>query len=368
MKRLLQIFFVLLAATLAAPGNAAETIEIAAIYALTGEAAGTNAPSVLGVRIGVDEINARGGILGRELQLQVYDNQSTPIGSHLAAQQAADSQAVAIIGASWSPHSLPIAKVAQARGLPMISNHSTDLQVTRVGNYIFRVCFTDEVQGAALARFAREDLKASTATLFVNLASEYSTGISQVFQKHFEQSGGRVILVREYKSRQRDFADLIRDAGRARADVLFLSGYDESGSIAGLAQDKGVESISLGGDGCANPSFLTKGGNRLKRAYYSTHWAPSLDSSREFTARYGSMTNFGTGTALAYDAIMVLSDAIKRAGSLDRAKIRAALAETRSFEGVTGTISFDGHGDPVKSVIIMEIRNGRPIYLKTLAP
>lgn len=370
MRSAFWVFIALAAVVAAFPAQASDVIEIAAIYALTGEATDTNATSVRGARIAVEEINARGGVLGRQLRLEVYDNRSTPIGSHLAAERAADSDAVAILGASRSPHSLPIAKVAQARGVPMITNHSTDPSITRVGNCIFRVCFTDEVQGAALARFAREDLKASTATLFVNLASEYSTGICQVFQKHFEQLGGRVILVREYKSRQRDFADLVRDAGRVQADVLFLSGYDESGLIALLAQDKGVTSKFVGGDGLANPSFLAKGGDRLKRAYYSSHWSPAMDSrrSREFTARYGDVPDFGTGTVLAYDAVMVLADAIKRAGSAERGRIRAALAETRSFEGVTGVISFNGHGDPVKSVVIMEVRDGRPRYLKTMLP
>ncbi len=132
MKGIALIILGLLIVIPASAGFPADTIEIAAIYALTGEAAEANAPSVQGVRIGVDEINERGGILGKKLNLKILDNQSTPIGSHLAAQQAGDSNAVAIVGAAWSSHSLPIAEVAQARGIPMISSYSTSPQVGQV--------------------------------------------------------------------------------------------------------------------------------------------------------------------------------------------------------------------------------------------
>ena len=370
MRGITQLFLGLFIIALVSPGHAADTVEIAAIYALTGEAAEANAPSVQGVRIGVDEINEHGGILGMKVDLKMLDNQSTPIGSHLAAQRAADSGAVAIIGAAWSSHSLPMAEVAQIRGIPMISSFSTHPQVTKTGNYVFRVCFTDDFQGAALARFAREDLKAATASIFVNLTSEYSIGLSQIFQKHFEQLGGKVVYVAEYKSKQKDFDQQIQGARKAQADLLFLSGHDESGLLAKQAQEKGVQSIAIGGDGWAEPSFMAKGGDQLKRAYYCSHWSEAIDSkpSRHFVARYKDLPNFGAGMALAYDAVMVLGEAIRRAGSPERSKIRNALAETHNFEGVTGLISFDGQGDPVKSVVIMEIREGKPVYLKTLNP
>ncbi len=364
------IFVGMIAIVLGWPAYGADTVKVAAIYALTGEAAEANAPSIQGLRLAVDEINQLGGILEAQVELKVLDNQSTPIGSHIAAQQAADWGAVAIVGASWSSHSLPIAEVAQAQRMPMISSFSTHPGVTKVGDFIFRVCFTDNFQGAVLARFAREDLGAKTATLFVNLTSEYSLELSRIFREDFERLGGKIVCEVDYKFKQKEFDEQIKAAQAAQADILLLSGHDESGLIARLAQEAGVKSIPVGGDGWAESSFLIKGGDQLKRGYYCSHWSELVDSapSRAFVGKYKDVPGFGVGMALAYDAGMVLAEAIARAGSTDRVRIRDALAQTKDFQGVTGNISFDAQRNPVKSAVIIEIKDGKPRYLKTLSP
>jgi branched-chain amino acid transport system substrate-binding protein len=243
--------------------------------------------------------------------------------------------------------------------------------VTRIGNYIFRVCFTDDFQGKVLARFARHDLDATTTVIFVDVTSDYSLKLSEIFQRNFQKWGGRVLLELEYKLKQQQFDEEIKRAVKANADVIFIPGHDESGLIAKLIQDAGTSSILLGGDGWSTPVFLRKGGSELKRGFYSTHWSGYLDTdrSRAFVKKYnihpkGSDDNI----ALGYDAMMLLAEAISRSNSTDRNKIRDAIAATRSFEGITGTINFNDHGDPIKSAVFMEIRNGEPRYLKTLDP
>jgi branched-chain amino acid transport system substrate-binding protein len=346
----------------------ADTVPIAAIYALTGPAAEGNAYSLEGVRLAVTELNQKGGVLGKPIKLHIFDNQSTPIGSHVAAVQAAEAGVTAIIGAAWSTHTLAIAKVAQEKGIPVISDYSTNPGVTAIGDFIFRVCYTDETQGGALARFARDDLRAATAVIFINLNSDYSIDLSKIIEQNFDRLGGRVVARIEYKPNQPSFAPLIRQAMEADADVMFFSGHDESGLIIKEAQGHQIRSIPLGGDGWSVDSFFSKGGNLLKRGYYCSHWSRDMESkaSRAFLAKYGNSVDLGTGTALAYDAVTLLADAIQRAGSLDRHQIRDALARTRSFQGVTGDISFDERRDPLKRVVIMEIRDGRPYYLKTM--
>ncbi len=364
------VTFILLGTTVFADDTANEPIDIAAIYALSGPAAEANAYSLAGVRNGVNEVNQKGGVLGKKINLLVIDNQSTPIGSHLAAEKADSAGVAAIVGAAWSSHSIAVARVAQVRGIPMISSYSTNPQVTKIGNYIFRVCFTDDFQGVAMARFAREDLKAATAVIFVDLTSDYSLGLTKIFRENFEKLGGRVLLELEYKLKQETFDTQILMAKKAGPDVLFLSGHDESGWIAQKAQDAEIDAIALGGDGWADPSFFNKGGMKLKRGYYCSHWSEFSESerSRAYVSTYEKAVQLGVGAALGYDAVMVLADAVRRAGTPGRAEIREALAHTRSFEGVTGKISFNTDGDPVKSVVIMEIKNGTPSYLKTLNP
>jgi len=174
----------------------------------------------------------------------------------------------------------------------------------------------------------------------------------------------------EYKHKWEKYDDQITIAENASADVLFTSGHNESGLIVKLAQDAGVRSIPIGGDGWENPLFLEKGGTELRLGYYCSHWSDLADSgpSLAFVERYRHSDKFGVGSALGYDAVMVLADALRRAGSDERMKIRDALANTRSFPGVTGEITFDANGDPLKSAVIMTIENGKRRYLKTLGP
>ena len=348
-----------------------ETVDIAAIYALTGMAAEANKEALQGVGYAVDEINKRGGVLGKKINLLVYDNQSTPIGSTVAAKRAAEANVVGIVGSDWSSHSIAVAKVAQKVGIPMISSYSTNPEVTKIGDYIFRVCFTDDFQGKIIARFARQDLKVTTAVIFVDVTSDYSIKLSEIFRKNFEQLNGRVLLELEYKLKQQQFDAEIKKAVNANADLIFVPGHDESGLIVKEAQEAGTSSILLGGDGWSSPAFFRKGGSQLKHGFYSTHWSVDLDTdqSRAFVKKYNihSESHIVT-TALAYDAMMLMAASIRRAGSIDRKRIRDAIANTRFFEGVTGTISFNDRGDPVKSAVFMEIKNGNAGYLKTLKP
>ncbi len=347
-----------------------ETIDIAAIYALTGPATEGNALTLQGIRYAVNEINQHGGVLGRDIKLWVFDNQSTPIGSTVAAKQAVASGVVGIVGSDWSSHSIAVAKVAQNNGIPMISSLSTNPEVTKIGDYIFRACFTDDFQGKVIARFARQDINAATAVIFVDVTSDYSLKLSEIFRKHFEKLGGRIVLELEYKLKQQLFDKDVKKAVKAGADVIFIPGHDESGLIAKQIQDVKASSIFLGGDGWGNPVFFRKGGSGLKRGYYSTHWSVHLDSdkSQAFVKKYIHSEASVGNIALGYDAMMLLAEAINRAQSTDRKKIRNAIANTRSFKGVTGIIDFNDHGDPIKSAVFMEIKNGKPRYLKTLKP
>ena len=145
------------------PAMAAEPVKIAAIFAKTGIAARENAAYIPMIELAVEELNGQGGLLERPVKLIILDNKSTPIGSALAAKEAVKLQQTAVIGASWSSHSLAMATILQQEGIPMISPVSTNPKVTRIGNFIFRVCFTDSVQGKVMAQFAYTELGARTA-------------------------------------------------------------------------------------------------------------------------------------------------------------------------------------------------------------
>jgi branched-chain amino acid transport system substrate-binding protein len=167
-----------------------QVIKIAAIYAYSGPLAEANVTSVRGVHMAIKEINATGGLLGRRVELLEIDNLGTPIGSKMAALNAVQNNVAAIIGAAFSTHSIAVARVAQDHGIPMITNISTNPQVTHIGDYIFRVCYNDLFQGDVMGRFAREELKVRTVVTVFDVDSDYSMGLSRAFEKAFFNAGG----------------------------------------------------------------------------------------------------------------------------------------------------------------------------------
>lgn len=347
-----------------------DTISIAAIYALTGNAAESNKPSIEGVICAVNEINATGGIADKKIKLYVFDNLSTPIGSKISADKAVSKHVTAIIGADWSVHSLAIAKVAQAAGIPMITNISTNEGVTKTGDYIFRVCFIDSFQGQVMAQFAIEDLKARSAVIFTNITSDYSMGLSRKFQKAFEGAGGEILFTASYKPDLKNYKALLLQTKAKKPDVIFFSGHDEGGFLAQEAQAHGIQSVLLGGDDWDTDSFLSKGGQKIKKGYYCTHWSEASASSisRAFVKKHHTLEKMPAAFALSHDAVFLLADAMKRADSLDKDEIRDALKTTKTFNGVTGKIIFDENRNPVKNAVIYEINNGKIRYFESIAP
>jgi branched-chain amino acid transport system substrate-binding protein len=340
------------------------TIKIASIYAFSGYAVKNNEPSILGVRFGIDQVNAAGGVLGRRLELIELDNRSTPIGAKVAAERAADMGVAAIVGCAWSSHSMAAAKVAQARGIPMVSNVSTHPDLTGIGDFIFRICFNDNFQGQAMARFARQQRNLSTAVIFTDLTSHYSMGLSSAFHRYFESLGGRILDVLTYKHRQQGFRNAIARALAKCPEAIFIPGHDESGLIIKEARGMGFSAVALGADGWDAPHTFKLGGAALNDAYFCTHWSAvsGAPTSRAFVDAYARGRLIFAAEALGYDAVMLIADAMGRAGTVDREAVRVAIAATRGFEGATGTLSFNAVGDPIKSAIIMQVKNSHPEY------
>jgi len=347
-------------------------VKIASIYAHTGVSAESNLYSIKGVREAVDEINEKGGVIGKKIELVEYDNMSTPIGSKVAAEKAVKLGVSAIIGADWSTHTLAIARVAQAGKVPMVTNTSTNDEITKIGNYIFRISYNDTFQGKALAGFAIQDLHAKTAVLLTDITSDYAIGLSKAFKHHFEKLGGKITGHLTYTLNQDNFRSLAAKAAKVRPDVVFIPGYEESAVIIKELMKADCPAIPLGGDGWGSDSFYEKGGVSISQGYFAGHWSESLDTpaTKAFVKKYKkNNAALLDAEVLAYDAVFLLTDAVKRAGSADREKIRDALAKTRDFKAVTGNISFTSVlGDPEKNAVIHEIINGRAQFKKIIRP
>jgi branched-chain amino acid transport system substrate-binding protein len=355
---------------------ASEPIKIAAIFAETGIAEeGSNKQCIKAAKLTVNKINQEGGLLGRKLSLTIIDNKSTPIGSKNAAQKAVDMNVVAVIGADWSSHSIPIANVLQKAKIPMITPRSTNSKVTKIGNYIFRVCYNDESQGKAIAYFAYKDIKARTAVILKNIDEEYSLTLGNVFNDNFTILGGNILLIDKYRNTSINFSNILNKIKKTNPDLVFIPGYEkDSGLLVKQARTLGINITFIGGDGWSGESINNYGGDSMEGAFYSTHWhqSSSLEKSLYLKKLYEKKCGSGekidyVALSLTYDAIMLLADAIERAGSTDRDKIQKALSETMNFKGITGNITFDKYGDPVnKEIVFLKFKDNKPVFVKSV--
>lgn len=351
-----------------------EPIKVAVIMSQTGIAIDSNKPGIEGAQLAIDEINSHRGVMGRPMEMILIDNQSSPLRSKIAAQEAVNRNVTAVIGAIWSSHSMVMASVLQEAKIPMITPASTKPEVTRIGDYIFRACFIDSFQGKVMARFAYSDLGGRTSIVMGNLNEEYSMTLTEYFETFFTHIGGKVLYHGNYKGKAVDFKDILIEAKKFNPDVFFIPGYArDSGLLVKQAVKMGVKTTFLGCDGWDGPIYKYAG-NALNGSYFSNHWHPkvqftkSLHFLKVYREKYG-MKEVTVTAPLTYDAVMLLADAIGRANSLEREKIRNAIAETKNFQGSTGTITLDQNGDPKnKEASIIKCEKGKFVFLKSVRP
>ena len=362
-------------AALALAARAQDTIKIGEYASLTGKEAGFGQTSHQGVVLAIEEINAAGGVLGKKLVLAYEDNQTKPGESATVVKKLLSrDKVVALIGEVSSGRSLEAAPHAQNARVPMIAPAATNERVTQQGNYIFRVCFIDPFQGNVMAKFATQDLKAKRVAVLSSVSNAYSLGLAKVFKETFTKAGGQIVSEKNFSEGDKDFRAQLTAVKSANVDAVFVPGYyTESALIVRQARDLGITVPIFGGDGWEDEQLLKIGGEALNGCYYSTHFsaedtAPAVVT---FVGKYKKRWNGevpGAFSALGYDAVYVLADAIKRAGSTEGPKLRDALAATKNFEGVTGRTTINANRDASKPATIIAIKGGKLSFFKTVAP
>ena len=352
----------------------ANHIRIGFFGALTGPTATFALAGSNGARLAVEEANRAGGVLGRKVDLLVEDDRGEASEAASAATKLITRDRVAaLIGEFASSRTLAAAPIAQSQGIPMISPTSTNVEVTKKGDYIFRACFVDAYQGRVLASFARQNLKAATAALLVDARNDYSVGLAEAFRSDFTAAGGRVVAETKYAEGDSDFSAQLTALAPIKPDVLIIPGYyTDAGLIARQARALGLSAVLLGGDGWDSPKLVEIGGAALEGAYFSNHYSvddPS-EATRSFVAAYRSAYGADPDSiaASSYDAARILFDAMRRAGSTEGRPLRDALGKTQGFAGVTGSITMDENRNPVKSAVVLRIENGRFRFAASVAP
>ncbi|NMC49469.1 MAG: ABC transporter substrate-binding protein [Desulfovibrio sp.] len=349
-----------------------DPVRIAVIYDRTGEASvGIGERDFRGAALAVAAINASGGLLGRHVELLEFDNAGTTLGARHAAKQAVAAGVLAVVGGPFSGMSKAIAEVCQEARTPFVASIATHADVTRAGDCAFRICFTDDQQWDLLARFALQALGARKAAVLVNVGSDYSMGLAATFTRAFQAGGGDIVLEDAFKTNDADFSRQLTAVAEKAPDVVFVPSYAlESGRILRQAKAMGITATFLGGDGWG-PTMIDIGGAAVRGHYYTTHWHPEAPfpagraAAEAYRAAYGE-SPFQPDAILAHDAVMVLADAVRRAGTPDREKVIPALARTRDFPGGTGTITFDENRNPIgKDVTIMRFTDDQAVFHAT---
>ncbi len=319
-----------------------------------------------GIMMAIDEINEKGGVNGRKIKIITEDDESNPDeAANAVTKLISENKVVALLGEVASSASLAAAPIAQADHVPMITPSSTNPGVTKKGDCIFRMCFTDEEQGQALAEFIAKNLGARRVAMLTDVRSDDSKGLGRVFEQRYTKLGGRIVARASYTSDDSDFRPQLTSIKPSNPEVLFVPGYYTNiGPIARQARELGITVPLAGGAGWESPKLIEIGGKALDGCYYSNHYFVDDSAAivRNFVDKYRQ--RFGVKpdsmAALGYDAARVLADAMRRAKKPDGSSLRDAIAATKNFPGVTGTITLGPDRNPVgKKVVIEEIRNGQ---------
>jgi branched-chain amino acid transport system substrate-binding protein len=352
-----------------------DEIRIGEFGSLTGGTATFGTSSHEGVMLALDEINAGGGVLGKQVRVITEDNQSKPEESVTAVLKLIkQDQVSAVIGEVASSRTLAAAPTCQANRIPLLSPASTNPKVTQVGDYVFRACFIDPFQGSTMATFAVERLQAKRIAILTDMKNDYSVGLAQFFRETAKRLGAEIVAEESYAEGDIEFKAQLTEIKAENPDVIYVPGYyTECALIARQARELGLTQPLLGGDGWDSPKTIEIGGKAVEGVYMTNHY--SADDQRpavqkfiaDYKAKYGGKTPDAMAV-LGYDAMKMMADAIRRAGSTDGAKIRDALATTEDFPGVSGTISIDAERNARKAIVIVQIRDGQYHFVEAIEP
>ena len=354
-----------------------DTIKVGANFELTGNVANYGNATIEGLQLAIDEANEAGGINGKKIELVSVDDKSEAAESiNAATKLISDDDVKIIVGPATTGLVLAETQTATDAKVPIIAPCATSPEATvengKVKPYVFRSCFIDPQQGEVMATFAAKDLKAKTAVIYVDNSSDYSKSLAKVFREKFEAAGGKVVMEEAFLQKDQDFKATLTKLKTANADVMFVPAYyEEVGKIVKQAREMGINSAILGTDGWDDTKVVDiAGADALNNTFFSTHYSEKDAEVQGFIEAYKKKYNRAPNVfaALGYDAGKMLVDALKRAGSGDTEKIREALEATKDLKVGTGTISMDKNHNPIKTAVILEMKNGEKELKAKIAP
>lgn len=361
-------------------GDTAEKINVGVNVELSGGGAsyGTNAQN--GALLAIEQINAAGGVLGKQLNPIVRDNKSTADESMSVSAALAGEKIVAQIGPLTSGDVAGSTPIMMDNKIPLIAPAATAANVTvddKTGTtkeYIFRVCFIDPFQGTLMAQFAADNLKVKKAVIYGDTSTDYGKGLAEYFKKTFTEKGGTIIAEEGFVKDDRDFRATLTKIKGQNPEFIYVPGYyQEVAPLIKQARELGI-TVPIGGpDGWDSPDMVSvAGGAALNNTFFTNHYSSQdkdpkvVQFVEAYKAKYAKDPD--AFAALGYDAVQLMVQGFKDAQAADPVKLAAAIAKITDFEGITGKMSIDSKHNPVKAGVIIEFKDGAQVMNTRIQP
>jgi branched-chain amino acid transport system substrate-binding protein len=341
-----------------------DTIVVGAYLSLSGSDSTFGTDTRDGIDLALEEVNAAGGIKGKKVKVLYEDDKSNPQEASNKVRQLIDrDKAVAILGEVASSRSMAGGLICNTKKVPMVTPSSTAVEVTKDREYVFRVCFTDAQQGDVAARFVKEKLGKNKVGLLYVAQDNYSSGLAQSFKESFTKAGGTIVADKGYQKGETNFTTHLETLKASNPDVIFAPVYyNDMVQIARQAKQVGIPGNQfVGGDGWDSSNLIEGAGAELEGAYFTNHYAPDVPWPNSqsflgaFAKKYGHQPS--SLAAQGYDAAKLLFDAIARASEPTPEAIKNALAETKDFQGATGTLTIDKNHNANKPIVVVQVKD-----------
>jgi branched-chain amino acid transport system substrate-binding protein len=357
------------------------TINVGVNLELSGGVASYGESLEQGIDLAVEEINKDGGVDGKKIELIKVDNKSEASeATNAAIKLTSQDKVAAIIGAATSGNTVAQVQIANDNKTVLLTPSGTSPNVTvddkgKVNEFAFRTSFIDPFQGTIAANFAAKELKVKNVAIFADSASDYAKGLAASFKETFEKAGGKVVVEEAYVGKDTDFRSTLTRIKAKNPEFIFIPGYyEEVGLIIKQARELGLTVPFMGADGWDSPKLVDLAGkDALNNTYITNHYS-SEDPDQKiqsfvkaFKGKYDDNSP-NAFNALGYDAVYLLADAIKRAGSTDSAKIKDALESTKDLSLVTGKVTVDKNHNPIKSATVLEYKDGKQVFNTKINP
>jgi branched-chain amino acid transport system substrate-binding protein len=354
-------------------GGGASEWKVGAYLSLSGAETQFGVDTKEGVELAVAEVNQAGGIKGKPVKVLYEDDKSSPQETNNKVLQLIDrDKVVALLGEVASSRSKIGGIAANKKKIPMISPSSTNPDVTKIGPFVFRVCFTDDAQGQTAARFVVNKLGKKKVGILFASDDLYSSGLANEFEAEAKKIGAEIVANKSFMKSETNFTTFLNEVKAANPDIIYAPVYyNAMVPLARQAKAAGIPgSMFVGGDGWHSDSLVADAGEEMEGAYFTNHFSPDVPwpNSKAFVQNYTEKFKREPSALAAqgYDSAKLLFDAMARAKGDTPEAIRDAIAETKDFQGATGKITINADRNAEKAIVVVQIKGKKFTYFDTV--